>query len=169
MGEDPLPKKIILCIAAILIGLILPRAVITKVDIYPESCDNCAWDSGTIKVPVLVTTEISTHNGLPIALNKKPWQGNGTCVPYARNRTGIELYGWAGTFLDRAPEAGYTISTEPIVGAMVITNESRGHAAVVEDIDENTIDISEQNYAGPYIISGRKLDISDPRILGYIY
>ena len=132
-------------------------------------CVNCAWNAGLIKAPVIIETIITPPEPVLRVVKKVKWFGNGTCVPYARYRTGIMLYGNAGTFLDRAERAGYTKGTEPVLGGMVITNETTGHVAVVEKIEEDKIYISEQNVEGAYIVSNRWLDIMDKRIVGFIY
>jgi hypothetical protein len=167
MDEDPLPiigiKRFILLIV---IGILFPTAVSPGFAIMKEPCTTCAWDYGTIKAPVLLRT---IKRPDPRPLQQVKYFGNGTCVPYARYRTGIQLYGWARYFLKWAKEEGYSTSTVPIIGGMVITNESRGHVAVVEDVHDDHIHISEQNFLGRYVISKRELSLDDPRILGYIY
>jgi len=162
MDEDPIPNKIILLVL-IICGLIFPRAAYDSFAFSRPPCTTCAWDYGTLKAPVLLHTE----KRRPVKRVK--YYGNGTCVPYARARTGIQLYGWARHFLDRAEDNGYSTSTNPVIGGMVITTEGRGHVAVVEDVGTFTISISEQNFTGRYQISERTLDKDDPRILGYIY
>ena len=95
--------------------------------------------------------------------------GNGTCVPYVRERTGIQLFGWAGSFLERAIENGYETGDIPKIGAIVVTNEGGGHVAVVEDIKNDYIVVSEQNFKGLYVISQREIPYDDHHIQGYIY
>lgn len=95
--------------------------------------------------------------------------GNGSCVPYARYKTGIQLTGWAGTLLERANEAGYATSTIPAQGGMLITSEGGGHVAVVEEVKGDAIVISEQNYVGRGIVSTREIPMDDPIIQGYIH
>jgi len=130
-----------------------------------------AWDYGTIKAPILLATEKTERKyiGFPRALNRKAWQGNGSCVPYARNKTGIKLYGWARWFLEKAPKAGYATSSVPVIGGMVITNEGGGHVAVVEDVIDGNIHVSEQNVAGLYKVTRRVISATSSAIMGYIY
>jgi len=137
-----------------------------------EAFDNCCpppakstWDSETIKEPLLVASK----EFAPIIENKPIGYGNGSCVPYARAKTGIQLTGWAGSLLERAEDAGYATSTIPAQGGMVITDESNGHVAVVEEVKDDTIVISEQNYVGKYIVSSREIPMDDPIIQGYIH
>lgn len=153
-----------LYLAAILTGLIWPHFV--TIGHANESYTYQPWDYGFIRAPIIITTKKTPQDR---ELNPVYYYGNGTCVPYARIRTGIKLYGWAGTFMERATVAKYATTTEPAVGRMMITNESNGHVAVVEKVTDTHIHISEQNYKGLYIVSNRILQLDDPRILGYIY
>jgi len=137
-----------------------------------EAFDNCCpppakttWNTETIEAPLLVVAK----EFAPIIKTNPVGYGNGQCVPYARAKTGIQLTGWAGSFLERAEDAGYATSTIPAQGGMVITDESNGHVAVVEEVKEDTIVVSEQNYAGRYIVSTREIPLDDPIIQGYIH
>lgn len=149
----------------IIVSLLYPEPV-------HEAFDNCCppppkitWNAEQIKAPLLVVAK----EFAPIIKINPVDYGNGSCVPYARAKTGIQLTGWAGTLLDRAEEAGYATSTIPVKGGMVITGESNGHVAVVEEVKKDTIVVSEQNYAGRYIVSSREISLDDPIIRGYIY
>ncbi len=137
-----------------------------------EAFDNCCppppkvgWDSTTIKAPLLIISK----EFAPEIIQRPVGSGNGSCVPYARHKTGIQLTGWAGTLLQRAEDAGYATSTMPAKGGMVITDESNGHVAVVEEVKDDAIVVSEQNYAGRYIVSSREIPMDDPIIRGYIH
>jgi len=152
-------------LTTIIVSLLLPQPVHEAFDNCCPSPPKIGWDSITVNAPLLV---ISKSFAPEIKINPVNY-GNGSCVPYARAKTGIQLTGWAGTLLERADEAGYATSTIPAQGGMVITNESNGHVAVVEEVKEDTIIISEQNYTGPYIISVREISLNDPRIQGYIH
>lgn len=78
--------------------------------------------------------------------------------------------GNANEWLGNARRAGLKISSKPIVGSVMVTNEgSIGHVIVVEKIDGNNIYVSEMNYVGWNKVSKRVLDFDDNRILGYIY
>jgi surface antigen len=75
-------------------------------------------------------TEQGPRNGARIETPKTPLQ----CVPYARQRSGVALFGDAGTWWDQA--AGrFSRNTTPVLGAvMVLTGYAgpgRGHVAVV--------------------------------------
>ena len=149
----------------IILSLLLPLPAHEAFDNSSQSLPQVGWDSATIEAPLLVIAE----EFAPEVKQGPVWQGNGSCVPYARAKTGIQLTGWAGTLLERADEGGYATSSIPALGGMVITNESNGHVAVVEEIEDDSIVVSEQNYKGKYIISTRKISLDDPKIQGYIY
>lgn len=71
-----------------------------------------------------------------------------------------EFRGYAG---DVVPN-----SSEPRVGASVLTNEPTGHAAIIVAIYEGSLVLAESNYYGDERVSvGRKIQIDDPRIRGY--
>lgn len=71
---------------------------------------------------------------------------------------------------ENAVKAGHTLGSRPIVGAVVVTNESRyGHVAYVEKVDGDTFTISEMNYRGRYKVSTRTLAVGDKRIRSFIY
>lgn len=124
------------------------------------------WDYGMIKQPVLLVTEITPPER---EVKNVRWFGNGSCVPYARRRTGIKLYGWAKYFMEDAEKAGYATSSTPVKGGMVTTTEGGGHVAVVEEIKGDKLVISEQNFKGYYIVSYREISATSSVIKGYIY
>ena len=166
LDEPPLIKgaKYIILIAIIL-SLFKPIYILEALDNNENNVVNKSWNTDELQAPLLMIAKIFA----PIKknINYKVY-GNGTCVPYARYKTGILLYGWAGSLLERAEAAGYHISTIPAVGGMVVTNESNGHVAVVEDVIDGFIIISEQNYEGLHIVSTRKLPLDSKKIEGYI-
>ena len=169
-GEEPPSKwlkKPILVAVYIVIGVFFPN--LAHESTQPYGYDNLAvgWDYGSLKAPVLLHTEI-TPKTPPPAVKRVTGYGNGSCVPYARARTGINIYGWAGTFLKQAPQAGYTVVAEPVKGAILVTSESGGHVAAVEEVTATDILISEQNYKGLYIVSWRRIPLESNIILGYI-
>lgn len=97
-------------------------------------------------------------------------KANGQCLPYARNATGIKVYGAAKNAPELAKKAGYKVTKEPIdEKGMLITNESiHGHAAVYEVQEDGMIKINEQNYLGNYVVSERVLSPKDPSIVAFI-
>jgi len=127
------------------------------------------WDYGTITAPIILETVKSAPVEEPTELKPVKYYGNGTCVPYARQRTGIDLYGWAGLFLDKASSSEQYVVTEvPMPGCIVVTNEGGGHVAVVEEVVAGGILVSEQNYAGLYVVTERKIPFESELIEGYI-
>lgn len=84
------------------------------------------------------------------------------CVPYARQLTGIEIYGDAHTWWDQA-EGRYSRGYKPRVGAVMAFrphgNSRLGHvAAVTKIIDSRTVLISHANWSP---INGRRGQIED--------
>jgi surface antigen len=156
--DVPLIKKII--IFTIYLTLMLAPAEAKEASQIRTS----RWDDGYISYTIEMPREVV---GKPYS--KVSNYGNGTCVPYARERTGIQIFGWAGSFIERANEYGYKTGNIPEIGAIVVTNEGGGHVAVVEDIKNDLIIISEQNFKGLYVISQREIAYNNPHILGYIY
>ena len=74
------------------------------------------------------------------------------CVPYARRRSGVTLYGDAGTWWAKA-EGRYVRSSTPILGSvMVLTGYAgpgRGHVAVVSAlISSHEIMLDHANWLG---------------------
>jgi surface antigen len=109
----------------------------------------------------------SDWRGFPVCLEKVHSYGNGQCMPYARERSGLAISGSACDILKRTELATGTV---PVVGAVVVTNEGPcGHVAVVEAVKGGIILVSEQNYRGAYIVSRREIDIHSGVIKGYIY
>lgn len=97
--------------------------------------------------------------------------GTGWCTSYANYKTGRNIRGNAGTWLSGARAKGYEIGNTPKPGAIIVTNESWwGHVGIVESVNgDGTITISEQNYKGYGVVSGRTLSAGDRRIKGYVY
>lgn len=84
------------------------------------------------------------------------------CVPYARQRTGIQIYGDAHTWWNQA-EGRYARGFQPKVGAVMAFrpygNSTLGHvAAVSRVIDRRTILVSHANWSP---IEGRRGQIED--------
>lgn len=166
--DDPPLAKVVkyILLVAIIVGLLSPRPVHEAFDNSGPPPARITWKDEDMKAPLLV---ISKSFAPKVKHIKKIGVGNGSCVPYARHKTGIQLFGAARTFLNQADKAGYATSTLPAKGGIVVTNESRaGHVAVVENVTEDSIIVSEQNYDGLYIISSRIISLDDPIIRGYI-
>lgn len=95
---------------------------------------------------------------------------NGYCTALVKAyREDINWKGNANTYLSQAKAEGMEISQVPEEGAVIQTKESRwGHVAIVEEVNEDTITIVEQNVKGYGVVSRRTLNKNDKRILGYI-
>ena len=73
-----------------------------------------------------------------------PW---GQCTYYVARRRNIPWGGNARNWLTNASAYGAKIGKVPIVGAIVVTSESRyGHVALVEQISGDNFLVSEMNY-----------------------
>ena len=117
------------------------------------------WDDNVIVNPIIYEPPVQ----------KVKSYGNGTCVPYARERSGIQIYGSANTFLDQALLSGYNITDKPEVGAIVVLAESpMGHVAVIEELTDSGFIVSEQNFKGLYIVSRREVLSGYKGIVGFI-
>ncbi len=95
----------------------------------------------------------------------RSWASSGLqCVPFARENTGIELSGNAGTWWDNA-DGLYERGAKPEVGSILnfrATGHMRmGHVAVVTNVvDGRHIQIDHANWASPGRIS-RDIDVVD--------
>ncbi|MDB5478265.1 MAG: hypothetical protein JWM96_760 [Alphaproteobacteria bacterium] len=72
------------------------------------------------------------------------------CVPYARQASGIQLYGDAYTWWDQAASK-YMQGTQPQIGAVLVLAQTarmtHGHVAVVKNIvNERQIDVTHSNW-----------------------
>lgn len=89
------------------------------------------------------------------------------CVPYARQVSGIEIYGDAHLWWGRA-EGRYRRGDEPRIGAVMAFQRTAamplGHVAVVgEIVDERRVLLDHANWSGPGVIENRALaeDVSE--------
>ena len=96
--------------------------------------------------------------------NKFPY---GWCTWYVASKRNVTWSGNAKAWDDNAKRQGYTVSRNPIAGAIMVTNESRwGHVAYVEWVSATKIMVSEMNYVGFARVSTRII----PKNYGvYIY
>jgi len=95
----------------------------------------------------------------------------GYCTYYVATRRYVpSSWGNARSWLSSAKRAGYSTGSEPVVGAIVQTNESYwGHVAIVTDVDDDTITIAEMNAVGWGKVSRRRLPAYGGVVKGYIY
>ena len=74
------------------------------------------------------------------------------CVPYARMRSGVALFGNAGTWWAKA-EGRYTKSSMPLLGSVIVltgyAGPGRGHVGVVSElVTEREIRLDHANWLG---------------------
>lgn len=83
-----------------------------------------------------------------------------SCVLYAKSQTGFtQSVGNARNW----PKNSKT----PMVGGVVVTNESRaGHVAIITKIEDSLLFIQEANYSRCKL-SSRTINVRDPRIIGF--
>jgi len=94
----------------------------------------------------------------------------GQCTWYVAQKYCIPWSGHAKSWLTNARNFGYEIGKEPKVGSIISLRETwYGHVAIVEEVKDNSIIISEMNHLGPWRVNRREIKINDPRINGYIY
>lgn len=116
------------------------------------------------------------------ASGQKVW-----CVPFARNASGIQIRGNAGTWWHQADDEGYARSRQPDVGAVMAFSSGRqlpmGHIAVVSKVlSEREILVDHANWAPSQVSLGMYVrDVSDrndwtkvrlesqPNALGSVY
>ncbi|HEV2354791.1 MAG TPA: CHAP domain-containing protein, partial [Puia sp.] len=95
----------------------------------------------------------------------------GQCTWYVAGRRRVPSnWGNADTWYSSAERAGWHVSsTTPVLGAIAQTSAGwYGHVAIVEAIspDGKSVEVTEMNYDGPYIIDNRWAPTSSFR---YIY
>lgn len=96
----------------------------------------------------------------------------GYCTDYvARNVAGITWGGNANQWMKNAAAQGVKVDRNPVVGAVLVTNENRryGHVAKIDSVSGDKVTISEWNYAGLFKKTVRTLDIDDSVIKGVIH
>lgn len=95
----------------------------------------------------------------------------GYCTWYVASQKNIpSLWGNAGEWLYSAQNSGYAIGAEPKEGSIIVTNESGwGHVGIVEKVENDTVTISEMNYAGWGIVNNREINENSSVIQGFIY
>ena len=106
--------------------------------------NNYSVYQGAVKAEVIMPSEV-------IEIKEKPKGvvGNGQCVDYVKARLGYAEQEWisAKNFYEHYEKFSFNSIPEPIRGSLVVTSEgSAWHIAFVEQVNESTIKISEQNY-----------------------
>lgn len=102
-----------------------------------------------------------------------PW---GFCTWYVANILHDRGYDipWGGNaknWLANAKAFGAVVSKQPAPGVIVVTNDSRryGHVAIVNQVTDDSIVVSEMNYKGKGVVDTREIPLSSSSIKGYIY
>lgn len=89
--------------------------------------------------------------------------GDGQCVSFVQAHGFSEYSGNAGTW------KRYVNTTNPRAGDVVVLREGPvGHVALIESVSSQSLDLWEQNYEGPYIVSRRTIPKDYGRIVGFI-
>jgi surface antigen len=96
----------------------------------------------------------------------------GYCTWYVASRRSIPWYGNAIDWWDNARPYGYAEGLQPLVGAIMVTRESvaYGHVAYVEAVNrDGSWTVSEMNFTGWNVKSGRTLHPGQIPLVGFIY
>ncbi|WP_434004581.1 CHAP domain-containing protein [Candidatus Dormibacter sp.] len=111
----------------------------------------------------------------PAASNWAPTSGNrfayGYCTWYVYNRKPVPWLGNAREWFGQAQAAGWRTGQTPAPGAIMVTAESGwGHVAYVESVaPDGSWTVSEMNYKGWNIVSGRTIHPGTIPLIGFIY
>ncbi len=111
----------------------------------------------------------------PAASNWTPTSGNrfayGYCTWYVYNRKPVPWLGDAREWYGQAQAAGWRTGKTPAPGAIMVTAESGwGHVAYVESVaPDGSWTVSEMNYKGWNIVSGRTIHPGGVPLIGFIY
>ena len=88
------------------------------------------------------------------------------CAPYARQRTGVQLYGDAASWWDQA-DGQYAKGSDPVPGGVLVFRRSGrlpyGHVAVVRDqLSAREITVDQANWVHHRVTTGEPVvDVSD--------
>lgn len=94
----------------------------------------------------------------------------GQCTDYVARKVIITWRGNANQWLRNAAAQGYRVDKVPVVGSILVTNESRyGHVAYIEEVNGEGIYISEWNYVGRYKLTYRTIPLNSPVFKGVIH
>jgi hypothetical protein len=122
-------------------GSALRFAAAALIAVSAAGCASSSYENGR-SFPVAVT------EGTKVEIPQHPME----CVPYARMRSGVELFGDAGTWWARA-DGIYVRERAPLPGSvMVLTGYAgpgRGHVGVVRDlVSTREIRLDHANWLG---------------------
>ena len=95
----------------------------------------------------------------------------GYCTWYVASRRSVPWYGNAIDWWENARPYGYAEGQEPVAGAIMVTRESGyGHVAYVESVNrDGSWTVSEMNFTGWNVKSGRTLRPGQVPLVGFIY
>lgn len=127
---------------------------------FLTASDPVTWKGTSLVAPSRLTEPTGTpHRGFV----------RGHCTSFVSQQRLIVFGGHAREWPKNAAKAGYRLSDAPLVGAVLVTRESKwGHVSIVRSFTEHTVTIEEQNYRGLGIVSTRTLARSDRRIVTFI-
>ena len=95
----------------------------------------------------------------------------GWCTYYVATRRYVPG-GWgnAKSWLSSARSAGYPTGSQPVAGAIMVSNESwMGHVAYVESVSGSSFTVAEMNYKGWGVRSRRTISKGSGIIMGFVY
>lgn len=95
----------------------------------------------------------------------------GYCTWYVASRIHVPWGGNAKNWPANARAYGALVTMEPAAGSIVVTNDNSryGHVAIVEQVTDDSILVSEMNYKGFGIVNQRWISRSSKSIKAYIY
>ncbi len=96
-----------------------------------------------------------------------PW---GECTWYVAQRRNVPWGGNARDWLVNAKAYGAKEGKVPIVGAIMVSNESKyGHVALVQEVKGDQFEVAEMNYKGKGVVDYRWISMADSHVKGFIY
>ena len=120
------------------------------------------------RLPVIlfgVTLLVSACGGRSGGFSPADGYADMECVPYARDVSGIQLFGEAASWWEQA-EGRYARSAEPVAGGVLVFRRSQrlpaGHVAVVSALISNReIRVTQANWVHHHVTAGDKvIDVS---------
>ena len=104
--------------------------------------------------------------GLSVAACGSSGGGSLECAPYARQQTGVQLYGDAASWWDQA-DGRYAKGSDPVPGGVLVFRRSQrlpyGHVAVVRSqLSSREITVDQANWVHHRVTAGEPvIDVSD--------
>lgn len=154
-------------------GLTTGARIIIPGGVLPETERPGYTAPRTVSGPVATSTQLYNSDYTVQSGNRYSY---GYCTWYSYNRRAElgqpvgSLWGNAATWAYAASAAGYRVDHTPEAGAVMQQGGGLGHVAVVEQVyDDGSFRISEMNYAGWNIVSGRTLSAADAANYNFIH